>query len=297
MKKSLTLTILLLFYFSHQLYSQQSTYSKELLLRCDDMGMSHSVNMAIKDVIELGIPFSTSVMFNCPWYQEAVDILRDKDHVSIGAHLVLNSEWKNYRWGPILGMGAVPSLVDSNGYFFPSRKTFYENNPSLAAIEKELRAQIERALGTGLKIDYVDYHMGTAVDKIEHRKIVERLASEYGLAISRYFAEVDINNLYDDPIETKTDSLIRVFDEIKKDQINLLVCHVGHDTPELRAMIDMNTFGLKEMSKHRNAELKAISSPLFNYLVEQNQVQLINYYDIITRDGLEKMKRPEESGY
>ena len=297
MKRSLALTILLLFYFSNQLYSQQNTISKELLLRCDDMGMSHSVNMAIKEVIELDIPFSTSVMFNCPWYLEAVDILRGKDHVSIDIHLTLNSEWKNYRWGPISGKGTVPSLVDSNGYFFPSRKTFHENNPSLTDVEKELRTQIERALGTGLRIDYMDYHMGTAVDKIEHRKIVERLASEFGLAISRYFGEVDISNLYDDPIETKTDSLIRVFNEIKEEQINLLVCHVGHDTPELRAMIDMNTFGLKEMSKHRNAELKAISSPLFKYLLKDRGIQLINYKDIIKRDGLVKMKRPEESGY
>ena len=120
MKRSLTLIMLLLFYFSNQLYSQQNTISKELLLRCDDMGMSHSVNMAIKEVIELGIPFSTSVMFNCPWYLEAVDILRGNVHVSIGIHLTLNSEWKNYRWGPISGKGTVPSLVDSNGYFFPA---------------------------------------------------------------------------------------------------------------------------------------------------------------------------------
>ena len=77
----------------------------------------------------------------------------------------------------------------------------------------------------------------------------------------------------------------------------MLVCHVGHDTPELRAMIDMNTFGLKEMSKHRNAELKAISSPLFKYLLKEKEVQLINYKDIIKRYGLEKMKRPEVNGY
>ena len=46
----------------------------QLLLRLDDNGMNHSVTMAIQQVAETGIPFSTSVMFACPWYQEAVAV-------------------------------------------------------------------------------------------------------------------------------------------------------------------------------------------------------------------------------
>ena len=297
MKKQIIILVFFLVNFSIQIYSQDSSIQKQLLIRCDDIGMSHSVNMAIKEVVDLGIPFSTSVMFSCPWYQEAVNILKNHDHVSVGIHLTLNAEWQNYRWGPVLGKEAVPSLVDSNGYFFPSRKTFHDNNPTLADVESELRAQIERALSSGLKIDYMDYHMGTAVDKIEHREIVENLADEYGLAISRYFGEVDVKNLYSDPVVSKTDSLVSIFNELKDDQISLLVIHVGIDTPELRAMIDMNTFGMKEMSKHRNAELNALCSPLFKYLVKTNNVQLLNYKDLINSFTFKKMKRPKLSGY
>jgi len=297
MKRQIIILVFILVNISVQLYSQDNTSQKQLIIRCDDIGMSHSVNMAIKEVIDLGIPISTSVMFSCPWYQEAVNILKDKDHVSVGIHLTLNAEWQNYRWGPVLGKEAVPSLVNNNGYFFPSRKTFHDNNPTLADVESELRAQIERALSTGLKIDYMDYHMGTAVDKIEHRKIVENLADEYGLAISRYFGEVDVKNLYSDPVESKTDSLVSIFKEIKDAQISLLVIHVGIDTPELRAMIDMNSFGMKEMSKHRNAELNALSSPLFKYLVKTNNVELVNYSDLISSFTLKEMKRPNLSGY
>jgi chitin disaccharide deacetylase len=60
-------------------------------------------------------------MFGCPWYLEAVDILKKYPNVSVGVHLMLNSEWRNYKWGPVLGRTAVPTLVDSDGYFFPSR--------------------------------------------------------------------------------------------------------------------------------------------------------------------------------
>src|SRR5689334_17416445 len=91
-----------------------------LLLRTDDIGMNHSVNMALKELADTKIPFSASVMFACPWYQEAVDILKQNPQVAVGIHLTLTAEWKYYRWGPVLGRGAVPSLVGAEGYFLPS---------------------------------------------------------------------------------------------------------------------------------------------------------------------------------
>ncbi|PWT90352.1 MAG: hypothetical protein C5B54_07305, partial [Acidobacteria bacterium] len=159
----------------------------QLLLRLDDNGMNHSVTMAIKQVAQTGIPFSTSVMFTCPWYQEAVAVLQQFPNVSVGIHLVLNSEWKYYKWGPILGANAVPSLVDSNGFFLASSDDFLNSHYKIDEVEKELTAQIERAMHTGLKIDYVDYHMLTAVSKEDLRKVVEKLAKKYQLGMSRYF--------------------------------------------------------------------------------------------------------------
>ncbi len=58
--------------------------------------MCHAVNMAIREVIGIGMPVSVSVMFACPWYQEAVEILKGRGDASVGVHLTLNAEWKNY---------------------------------------------------------------------------------------------------------------------------------------------------------------------------------------------------------
>src|SRR5881396_1812304 len=91
-----------------------------LVIRSDDIGMSHSVNMALQRLIDTGLPLSVSVMFACPWYQETVEILKQHPAVAVGIHLTLNSEWKHYRWGPVAGREAVPTLVDADGYFFPS---------------------------------------------------------------------------------------------------------------------------------------------------------------------------------
>ena len=278
-------------------FSQTESYGKNLLIRCDDIGMSHSVNLAAKELIDAGLIFSVSVMVPCPWFEEAVSILKDNLQITAGIHLTLNSEWKNYRWGPVAGKNLVSSLVDSLGYFFPSRADFFANNPKSEEVEIELRAQIEKALKSGLNISYLDYHMSTAVDRSELRKIVEKLADEFKLGISRYFGEVDLNSMYSYPIEEKENHLINVLDSLINEKVNLLVCHIGKDNDELGAMIDMNSFGLKEMSKHRNTELNALLSAVKKNTFSEKGITLINYKDMIKKFGLESMKSPIENGY
>jgi chitin disaccharide deacetylase len=273
------------------LAAPSNAQEKVLLIRCDDMGMSHSVNTAFEQLFKTGIPVSASVMFACPWYIDAVDILKKYPNVSIGIHLTLNSEWRNYKWGPVSGRSAVPSLVDQNGFFFPSRSSLYANNPKVEEIETELRAQVERALSTGLTIDYVDYHMGTAMDKPEYRDIVEKIAMEYNLGISRFYKETYANNMYFDPIEHKADSLYYILNNTLSDTtINLLVCHIGMDDPELSSMEDQNEFGLKEMSRHRNAELNALLSDRIMKVFRSGDLKLINYSSL---KNLEKVRPPE----
>ena len=288
------ITLLLLTGFFLSLFPKNDP---QLLLRFDDIGMSHAVNMGIKEIADLDIPFSASIMFACPWYQEGVDILKDQPQVTLGIHLTLNAEWKNFRWGPVAGKDAVPSLVDEHGFFFPSRATLYANNPTLVDIETELRAQIERALKSGAKIEYVDYHMGTAVDKPEYRAIVEKLAVEYDLAISRYFGEVDVKMMYDAPIPSKKDTLFATLNNLESDQYNLFVSHVAKDTPELAAMINLNPFGPDFMSKHRNAELEAFNSNEFLNLIHENNIKLLNYSDLIKQHSLKAMESPTKPGY
>jgi uncharacterized lipoprotein YddW (UPF0748 family)/predicted glycoside hydrolase/deacetylase ChbG (UPF0249 family) len=266
------------------------------LIRCDDMGMNHSVNMAIKKVIDSGIPISVSVMFACPWYQEAVHILKENPEVGVGIHLTLNAEWKNYRWGPVLGKKAVPTLVDNEGYFFPSRSKLFDNNPKTKEIEQELRAQIERAVNSGIRIDYLDYHMGAAVQTKELRDMVEGLAREYGLGMSGYFEEKYSNITYSAAIGDKTDSLLKHIEKIEPG-INMQVMHVGFDTPEMQALVDLNSFGLKNMSGHRREELRSLLNPEVKKLLDNRGITLITYKKLIEIAGLESMICPSEDEY
>ena len=71
----------------------------------------------------------------------------------------------------------MPSLVDAEGLFLPSTAALLERGFSLAEVERELSAQIERALRSGLRIDYVDHHMGTAVATPELRETLGPLGT------------------------------------------------------------------------------------------------------------------------
>ena len=271
-----------------------SAAAESLIIRTDDIGMSHSVNMAMERLVGTSLPVSVSVLFVCPWYQEAVEILKQHPRVAVGIHLALNSEWKNYRWGPVAGSGAVPSLVDENGFFFPSADALHQHNPVLAEVEKEFRAQIDRALRSGLTVDYVDYHMGTATRWPEFRALTERLAQEYGLGMSEYFGETEDAPQYSAAPAVKGDSLVAMINRLKPG-LSLVVTHVGIDDAELGALLDMNTDQpLPEMSKNRQGELTALTSPRFSAALKARNVVLLTYRDLIAREGLKSMRRPVE---
>jgi predicted glycoside hydrolase/deacetylase ChbG (UPF0249 family) len=292
--KHLIIIIILCFFSSASFAQNEKPDNKiPILIRCDDIGMCHAVNVAAKEVLETGIPVSMSVMVPCPWFSEAVELLKKYTNVSVGIHLTLNSEWKNYRWGPVSGSQAVPSLVDSVGNFFPSRSLLFGNNPKLTEIETELRAQIEKALKAGLKINYLDYHMGAAVQTLETRAIVEKLAAEYKLGISRYYDEVSVEGWYFTPFENKLDTMMVKLQSTQPGHTNLFVIHVGLDTPEMNALEDLNPFGPKEMSKHRNAERNALVSPQFQQLLHDPKYRLINYRMLNEEKGMAAMKRPK----
>jgi hypothetical protein len=252
-----------------------------LLIRSDDAGMSHAVNMATKELLETGLPVSVSIMFPCPWYGEIVEILREYPDASVGAHLTLNSEWRHYRWGPMVGREAAPSLVDEDGYFFQSAAALYENDPDPGEVERELRAQIERALATGLRIDYLDFHMGTASRHPEFRVIVERLGSEYGIGLSGDSGEQMLDPQYRAEPEAKLDSLLAMVQRLEPGY-NVVITHPGLNTPELSALVDMNVSQpLANMSAHRQGELNALTSPAFAEALDRYGITPITYRELL----------------
>jgi len=295
MKNLVRLYTLLTLIFVASLISYAQQLPK-VLLRVDDIGMNHSVNMGLKKLVDAKIPFSTSVMWACPWYQETVEILKGQPQVTVGVHLTLNAEWKYYRWGPILGLTGVPSLVDSLGYFLPSVDAFAKSQYKLDDVERELDAQISRAVNSGVPIAYVDGHMGMAFSTPELRAIVEKLAKKYNLGISGYFGE-NYKTMWGVSVETKKDNFLKFLNsELDPTHVNLIELHVAVSTPEMDMLVDMNSNlmntsdGKPRASAHRQTELNMLLSDDFKKLIGK-KFTLVTYADL-KKEGLEKMKSP-----
>jgi hypothetical protein len=127
------------------------------------------------------------------------------------------------------------------------------------------------------------------------KTLVEHLAAEYKLGISRWFGEVDVRGVYAVDPAHKLDSLIVQLRQLRSTNANLLVFHIGMQTDEMNALVDLNSFGLVGMSKHREAELAIITSEAFRTTVRDRQFELLTYRQFIKRLGLSSMKRPGES--
>ncbi len=167
MKNLFFFLLLLSAYFSSK--AQDSTYAERLgypkaarviILHMDDAGMSLSSDRGIEKVFEKGVANSTSVMMPCPWVPQMVRYIEAHPGIDAGLHLTLTSEWKDYRWVPLAGAAAVPGLTDSTGCFWADVADVVKH-ASADEVDKEIRAQLNRAERMGFHPTHLDSHMGT----------------------------------------------------------------------------------------------------------------------------------------
>jgi len=252
----------------------------ELIVRGDDMGMTQAANEAFEIAFNQGILTAGGLIVPAPWFEDAARRCRENWLWSVGVHLCVNAEWKDYRWRPVLPYNLVPSLVDRDGYFFPTARAFLDNSPSLEELEKELRAQIDRALDCGLRLDYLDTHMDSLESREEFKELVRKIARDYRLPISGENGEDrEFFNIYSVAPEDKEKVLIERL-KTAKPGLYLLVVHPGLDTPEERAIVDLNPDGLKDVYRYRSAEVRAITSPGVKKIIALRNIKLLSYRDL-----------------
>ena len=154
--------------------------SKVVMLHADDIGMCSEANEAVIPYLLNDQIQSASAMVPCPWFNDIADWYKKHPEMDIGLHLTLTSEWKNYRWGPVSNSSSVPELIDTEGYLW-RRVIDVASRTPVAIIEKEVRAQIERAYKRGIKPGHIDTHMGTLYSKVEYAEAFFNIAMEYGI--------------------------------------------------------------------------------------------------------------------
>ena len=149
-----------------------------LVIHADDLGMAHSVNRATFEALEQGLITSASILVPCPWFPEVARWAQAHPEADLGIHLALNSEWTGYRWGPVSSAGEVPSLLDAQGYL-PLTEPMVVARARIPEVERELRAQIDRAKTAGIRLSHLDSHMATLFRSRELFEVYRRMGESF----------------------------------------------------------------------------------------------------------------------
>ena len=153
-----------------------------LLIHADDLGMNHSVNRATFEALEKGWVTSASILVPCPWFPEVVRWAKEHPTADLGIHLALNSEWTDFRWGPVTPTDKVPSLLDPDRYL-PLDTPEVAQKARIPEVELELRAQIDRAQSAGIHLTHFDSHMAALFESTDLYKVYQRMGYSYALPI------------------------------------------------------------------------------------------------------------------
>jgi chitin disaccharide deacetylase len=180
--------------------------ARYVILHCDDAGMCPSVNQAVIDSIERGCVSSASIMVPCPGFEEFAVYARSHPNGDYGIHLTLTSERDRFRWGPVLPVESVPSLVKPDGKFWQTSREVAEH-AVLEEAERELRAQIERAVEMGIPLSHLDHHMFALCGRPDFLDLYLRLGRDYDLPL-RLQQRLPED---DDELDSKNPSMVQAY--------------------------------------------------------------------------------------
>lgn len=273
-----------LFLFFVLLLSTLRAQQTRLIVRSDDMGFSHSGNLALIKTFKEGITTSIEVIVPAPWFPEAVKLLAENPGVDVGIHLAITSEWDNVKWRPL---SDCPSLKDPEGYFYPMvwpNKNYpdlaiKDNQWRLEDIEKEFRAQIELALKKIPSITHISGHMGCTHLDERVKALTEKLAKEYNIDVD--MAKHQVQNIsYKGPSKTvaeKKKSFAAMLESLEKGKTYMFVDHPAFDDAEMRAI---HHIGYENVAEDRQGVTDVLTDPAIKKLIKNKNIRLISYADL-----------------
>jgi chitin disaccharide deacetylase len=266
--------------------------SKLLILHADDLAAAHSVDVASFDALEKGAVSSASVMVPSPWIAEVAAYARAHPNADLGLHLTLTSEWETYRWGSVESADKVPSLLDSAGTF-PNDEKLVAANAKPLEVEREIRAQINRALALGIRPTHLDSHMGSLFTTPELIATYVKVAHDYrlpflavkGSALAAPQAGLTTKDIVLDaviiadrqvPRDQWKEFYLKAIANLKPGLTEIIV-HLGHDDSELQAVtVNHEGYG----SAWRQRDYDVVNSPEFKKALQDNHVILVTWKEL-----------------
>ncbi len=265
--------------------------AKLLIIHADDAGVSHSENMATMAAFEKKGISSCSVMVPCPWFGEIAAYAKAHPELDFGIHITLTCEWENYRWDGVMPSDEIPSLINDNGHFYRSDK-YVAEYADLKEVEKEVRAQIDRALAFGIKPTHLDSHVGSIFQTPALFKVYLNLGKEYHLPVffplnllNQYpqlkeiipAGIIYVNNVYAMTDETVpqiwsdknwSDTYEKIIKSMKPG-LNELIVHLAIDNDEMEAVtVEHHNYG----AAWRQRDFNFVTSNAFKQMLKENKI-------------------------
>lgn len=254
----------------------------KILMRMDDMGISHGTNMATIKAYQNGIGTTAEVIVTGPWFEEAVRLLNENPGLDVGVHLALTSEWKNLKWRPLT---QGKSFTDLDGYFLPmiwpnpkfqDDQVLTNQDWDIEEIEVELRTQIELAKRKIPHLSHLSEHMGCLGMNEDTKALLNRLADEYGLKVIRDREQMARFPKWSGNGFTHQEKVERFLAglDVLEEKTYLVVGHLSLDAPETRAI------GLLEgenVSMDRDGDYKMFTSDRLKSALRSKNIELISY--------------------
>jgi hopanoid biosynthesis associated protein HpnK len=149
-----------------------------LIINGDDFGYSEAVNRAIVTAHQNGVLTSASLMVSGDAFDHAVEMARANPDLAVGLHLVL------VLGRAVLPSNQIPAIVDDRGNFLSSSfraglKYFFDPS-ARRQMRREMRAQFERFLATGLTLSHIDGHTHLHMHPTVFGELID-LCEEYGV--------------------------------------------------------------------------------------------------------------------
>lgn len=267
--------------------------TKLLILHADDLAVAHSVDSASFAALDANAVTSASIMVPCPWLSEVASYAKSHPDADLGLHLTLTSEWKTYRWSSVESTDKVLSLLAPDGYLWPETESAAQNIKPEEA-EREIRAQIERAIALGIHPTHLDSHMGTLFATPQLFGVFVKVAHDYKLPFlavkvtderSKLLALLSEKDIVLDSVVI-ADSSVKQGEWEKfyasaiknlKPGLTEIIVHLGHDDAELEAVASAHPdYG----SAWRQRDFAVVMSPTFKKLLVENHIVLLRWKDL-----------------
>jgi predicted glycoside hydrolase/deacetylase ChbG (UPF0249 family) len=262
-----------------------------LIIHADDFGMDHSVNRAITQALENGWVTSASILVPCPWLPEVAHWAQAHQNADLGIHMALNSEWTEFRWGPVTPKDKVPSLIDDQGYL-PLLEPQAVARAKPAEVETELHAQIDRAKSMGIPLSHLDTHMGTLLGSQPLIDLYRKVAQDYRLPIPLNRAPANLKLDSPRPAETLVDAVVQITPGVPADRwlqtyedilrplgpgVYELIVHLAFDDDEMRgATANHPDWG----AAWRQHDIDMVKSPEFRQFLHDQGFVLLGWKDL-----------------